>query len=231
MRSQRRAPIAPAGTDPHGRASLSFPPPRTASTRFASPLANSQLAPFTLDVFLPTPAVNPPGPRLPAGGASGQVDRIQNINAAYSVVMRTGVSYLINLANKTEHAASAAACSPRHHSFEEGLYARCCIWLRRLPAVHARPGQGGRYSIQRHRRRLLAGVQRFRLQAAPPARRTAPGLALGNYADARGRLDGGGVRVLRLYRLDVASFTPTSRSSWRARLGRFQPAAPQSERS
>ena len=58
--------------------------------------------PFTLEVFLPTPAVQPPGPPLPAAGVSGQVDRIQNVNAAYSVTMHAGVSYLISLANETQ---------------------------------------------------------------------------------------------------------------------------------
>ncbi len=49
-------------------------------------------------MYLPTPAVAPPGPRLPSAGIAGQVDRIQNINAAYSVVMRSGVSYIVSLA-------------------------------------------------------------------------------------------------------------------------------------
>jgi hypothetical protein len=49
-------------------------------------------------------------------------------------------------------------------------------------------------------------VQRFHLQVAPagPAE-TAPGIGLGNYAHAHGRLDGRGISVLRLYRLDVTS--------------------------
>ena len=64
-------------------------------------LEGSQLAGFTLNVFLPTPATTPPGRRLPAAGASGHVDRIQDVNAAYSFELRAGVSYLINLTTET----------------------------------------------------------------------------------------------------------------------------------
>ena len=43
-------------------------------------------------------------------GVNGQVDRIQNVNAAYSFTLRAGVSYLINLANRTE---GACVSTPR----------------------------------------------------------------------------------------------------------------------
>ncbi|HXQ01313.1 MAG TPA: hypothetical protein VN845_14775, partial [Solirubrobacteraceae bacterium] len=70
-------------TESHGKASLSFKASKNGLylIRVAA-LANSQLANFTLEVFLPTPAVGPPGAPLPSGGVSGHVDRVQNINAA-----------------------------------------------------------------------------------------------------------------------------------------------------
>jgi len=194
-------------TDPQGKASLSFAASRNGLyyIRVAA-LKGSQLAGFTLDVFLPTPAVGPPGRSLPAAGAFGQVDRIQNINAAYSFTMRSGVSYLINLANKTEHACvSGALFAPGTRSFEEGsplLHIHCGGYRLFTPG----PGQGGRYSFELTPRESHSGVQRFHLQVAVAGgAETAPGLPLGNYAHAHGRLDGSGVRVLRLYRLDVTS--------------------------
>jgi hypothetical protein len=206
LRSQRIA-LDCQATDSHGRAALSFAASKNGLyyIRVAA-LPNSQLAPFTLDVFLPTPAVAPPGPRLPAGGVNGRVDRIQNINAAYSISLRAGVSYLINLANKTKGACvSGGLFAPGTSSFEEGsplLHISCGGYRLFTPG----PGQGGRYSFQVMPRLSHSGVQRFHLQVAPAGTaETAPGLALGNYADARGRLDGSGVRVLRLYRLDVTS--------------------------
>lgn len=194
-------------TDPHGKASFSFSASKNGvyDIRVAA-LANSQLASFTLDVFLPTPAVRPPGVSLPAGGIGGKVDRIQNINAAYSLTLHSGVSYLINLANETEGACvSGALFPPGTSSFEDGssvLHIGCGGYRLFTPG----PGKGGRYSFEVTPRLSDAGIQRFRLQAAPAgAAETAPGIALGNYGRAQGHLNGKGVQVLRLYRMDVTS--------------------------
>jgi hypothetical protein len=194
-------------TEGHGKASLSFKASKNGFylIRVAA-LESSQQANFTLEVFLPTPAVGPPGAPLPSGGLSGKVDRIQNINTAYAFTMHSGVSYLINLANKTEGACvSGALFAPNTNSFEEGsplVHIRCGGYRLFTPG----PGQGGVYSFEVTPRTSYRGVQRFHLQVAPagPAE-TAPGLVLSNYAHAHGRLDGRGVSVLRLYRLDVTS--------------------------
>lgn len=204
MRSQL-VPVGCQRTDAQGKASLSFKASKNGLylIRVAA-LQNSQLAPFTLDVFLPTPAVQPPGSPLPAGGIGGHVDPIQNVNAAYAVTMRAGVSYLINLASEREGGCvSGALFVPGTRSFEEGsslVHIGCGGYRLFTPG----PGQGGRYSFEITPRGR--GVQHFRLQVALAGpSETAPGLALGNYAHAHGRLDGNSVRVLRLYRLDVTS--------------------------
>jgi hypothetical protein len=194
-------------TDAQGKAFVSFKASKNGLyyIRVAA-LSGSQLAGFTLDVFLPTPAVSPPGPRLPSGGVNGQVDRIQNVNAAYSFTMRAGTSYLINLANRTEGACVRGELfAPGTTSFEDGsslVHIGCGGYRLFTPG----PGQGGRYSFEITPRSSYRGVQRFHLQVAPAgSSETAPGLALPNYAHAHGRLNGDGVRVLRLYRLDVTS--------------------------
>ena len=215
-----RASVACEKTDTTGKASLSFVASKNGLyyIRVAA-LQNSQLAGFTLEVFMPTPAVRPPGHPLPAAGVNGQVDRTQNVNAAYSVTMRAGVSYLINLTNETNGACvSGALFAPGTTSFgeeggeeegEEGgggqgalLHISCGGYRLFTP----RSGQGGRYSFEITPRLSRKGIQRFRLQIAPagPAE-TAPGLPLGNYVHAHGRLNGSGVSVLRLYRLQVTS--------------------------
>jgi hypothetical protein len=200
-------------TEAHGKASLSFKASKNGLylIRVAA-LVSSQLASFSLEVFLPTPAVRPPGAPLPSGGASGRVDRIQNINAAYSFTMRAGVSYLISLASETKHACvSGALFAPGTNSFggeeESGsgsalLHIECGGYKLFTPG----PGKGGRYSFNITPRASFRGIQRFHLQVAPagPAE-TAPGLALGNYAHAHGYLSGRSVRVLRLYRMEVTS--------------------------
>ncbi len=194
-------------TNAQGKASLTFRASKNGlyDIRVAA-RAGSQLGAFTLEAFLPTPAISPPGPRLPAGGVNGHVDRIQNINAAYSVSLRSGESYMINLANKTVHACvSGALFPPGTTSFEDGsavLSIHCGGFRLFTPG----PGQGGLYSFQITPRSTFAPVQHFHLQVAHagPAE-TAPGLSLGNYEHAHGRLDGDGIQVLRLYRLDVTS--------------------------
>jgi hypothetical protein len=206
VRSQL-SPVACQATDAHGQASLTFHASANGLylIRVAA-LQHSERAAFTLDVFLPTPAVQPPGPALPARGAYGQVDRIQNINAAYSVTMRAGVSYIISLANRTAHACvSGALFAPGTSSFEEGsplLSIHCGGYRLFTPG----PGQSGRYSFELTPRESHSGIQRFHLAVAPAGRaETAPGLGLGNYAHAHGRLDGNSTHVLRLYRLDVTT--------------------------
>jgi hypothetical protein len=195
-------------TEAHGKAALSFHASKNGLylIRVAA-LENSQLASFTLEAFLPTPAIGPPGAPLPLGGISGHVDRIQNINAAYAFTMHSGVSYLINLANKTRKGAcvSGALFAPRTDSFEgEAPLLRIGCGGYRL--FTPGPGQGGLYSFEVTPRTSYRGIQRFHLQvaAAGPAE-TAPGIALGNYAQAHAYLDGRAVSVLRLYRLDVTS--------------------------
>jgi hypothetical protein len=202
-------------TEGEGKAALSFQASKNGLyyVRVAA-MQGSQLASFTLEVFTPTPAIRPPGTPLPAAGVSGQVDRVQNINAAYSIVMHAGVSYLIDLANETKGACvSGALFAPGTSSFgieegEEGgssgglLHIQCGGYRLFTPG----PGQGGVYSFDITPRQSRSGVQRFHLQVAPagPAE-TAPGLPLGNYAHAHGYLNGRSVHVLRLYRMEVTS--------------------------
>ena len=92
-------------TEGEGKASFSFKAAKNGlyDIRVAA-VQGSQLAGFKLEVFMPTPAVRPPGAPLPAAGASGQVDPIQDVNAAYAVTLHSGVSYMISLANETGEA-------------------------------------------------------------------------------------------------------------------------------
>ncbi len=211
IRSQLNEVVCQA-TESEGKASLSFAASKNGlyDIRVAA-VFGSQLSSFALEVFTPTPAVPPPGPRLPASGASGQVDRVQNVNAAYSLALHAGVSYLISLANETKGACvSGTLFAPGTSSFGEEeeepsgglLHIHCGGYRLFTPG----PGQGGRYSIDLTPRQSRRGIQRFHLQVATAGPDvTAPGLELANYAHAHGYLDGFGVQVLRLYRLEVTS--------------------------
>ena len=200
-------------TEGEGKASFSFQAAKNGlyDIRVAA-VQNSQLAPFALEVFLPTPAIRPPGRPLPPAGATGQVDRVQNINAAYSVTMHAGVSYLIDLASESKGGCvSAALFRPGNTSFgaeeEEApsggvLHIQCGGFRLYTPGA----GEGGLYSFDITPRFSHRGVQRFHLQVsvAGPAE-TAPGILLGNYATASAHLDARTTDVLRLYRMEVTS--------------------------
>jgi hypothetical protein len=197
VRSQL-APVACQQTEEEGKASLTFKAAK--NTQYEIRVA--ALANF----FQPTPAVAPPGSRLPAGGVSGQVDRIQNINAAYAVSLHAGVSYMINLADETKGACvNGALFAPGTRSFE-GASARLRVDCGGYRLFTPGAGEGGRYSFEVTPNLSRKGEQRFHLQIGPAsAAETAPGLELGNYASASGRLEGTGVQVLRLYRMSISS--------------------------
>lgn len=199
-------------TDAHGEASLTFQASKNGLylIRVAA-LQGSSLDKFTLELFVPTPAIQPPGPRLPAGGVSGRVDRIQNINAAYSALLHSGVSYIVSLAGDTPGACvSGELFPPGTNSFEDGsplANLRCGGFRLFTPGA----GQGGVYSMQVTPDSEHSGVQHFHLQIAPasPAE-TAPGIALGNYGHAHAHLAGNSAQVLRLYRIDIHSHSNLS---------------------
>lgn len=192
-------------TDAKGKAALSFKtsPNGLYLIRVAA-VQSSQLASFALTVFAPTPAVRPPGAPLPAGGVSGQVDEIQNVNAAYAVTLHAGVSYLLNLSHRGDGCVRGKLFAPGTRTFDEGtpvLRVFCHGYRLFTPG----PGQGGRYSFE-VTPETGRGVHRFRFQLArADSSATAPGLPLGNYARGHGRLSGTGVHVLRLYRMTVTS--------------------------
>jgi hypothetical protein len=206
MRSQL-VPVACHRTGAQGKSSLSFGAEENATYEIrVAALAGSKDAGFTLAAFLPTPAVGPPGPELLASGASGQVDRVQNVNAAYSVVMHTGVSYLINVANETPGGCvSASLFAPGTRSFEASsplLRIRCTGYRLFTP----RPGESGRYSVEVTPRESFQREQRFHVQVVVAGGAvTAPGITLSNYETAHGRLDSRDGAVLRLYRVQVHS--------------------------
>jgi hypothetical protein len=206
VRSQQQ-PVACQATEEEGKASLTFKAQKNTEYEIrVAALPNSQLAPFTLNVFQPTPAIVPPGPRLPSAGANGQVDRIQNSNAAYSIVMHAGVSYLVNLVNETKGGCvNGALFGPGTRSFE-GAYARFRVNCGGYRLFTPGQGKGGIYSFEVTPDPERKGEQRFHLQVTVAnGMQITPGEELGNYGRSSGRLEGSGVQVLRLYRVDVTS--------------------------
>ena len=164
--------------------------------------ANSVAGRFRLDVFAPVPAPRPPGSPLAARGAGRTLDALQDTSDAWSLRMRAGVTYRLNLA--AGPCMSLTVYAPGTNDFESDRSADragCDGYLLFTPAA----GEGGRYSlvVGAHPRRR--GPQRYHLQAARAgADDTAPGLHLPNYRRLRGSLRGGAVDAVDLYRFSLA---------------------------
>jgi hypothetical protein len=204
QRSQLQA-VACDGTDAMGMAATSFT--ATAGMTYlirVAPLGNSVAGTFALDVFVPQKAATPPGALLPAVGAGGVLDRIQDTTKAYSAVMDAGRTYRINLADETQGACvSAGLYPPGTSSFDDGdpvLHIHCGGYLLFTPKA----GASGRYSFLINSSAGYSGSQAYHLQvAAAGPKDTAPGQFVGNYAKVSGKLDGNRVDALRLFSFDV----------------------------
>jgi hypothetical protein len=198
--------VACEPTDDQGAAEATFRPEKGASYLIrVGQRANSVPGTFRLDVFAPQPAPTAPGPALPSNGAGRTLDRVQDTSDAYSMTMRAGTSYRINLSEPGEGCVSVALYPPgTRGAFEDATpvkRVRCGGYLLFTPAA----GQGGRYSFLVTAQSGRRGPQPYHLQAAVAGPDdTAPGLPLSNYQKVRGALQGATIDVVDLYRFEVA---------------------------
>jgi len=205
FRSERSrvSPIDCDVVDRRGRASLSFTAGKGEDYLIrVSQLRASKPGKFDLEAFSPKPAAKPPGRRLPRGGVVGTVDRVVEPSEAYSMTMRSGVTYKVNLATGGR-CMRLALYAPGTRSFGDAAPVRsrgCGGYLVFTPG----PDEGGRYSMLVSASGGTRGAQRYRLIAGRAgADDTAPGISLGNYAPRRGGLRGSRVDVVDLYRFDI----------------------------
>ena len=217
-----------------GKASLTFTASKNGLYRSASPLCPARSSPGSRSrCSCRRPPSIRPGRGCRRGGASGRVDRIQNINAAYSVVMRSGVSYIVSLASKTPGACVSGGLFAPGTSVVRRMLAAHAHALRRLRPVHARARTGRRLQhpadpAQHPSAGSSASACRSRRRARGE---TAPGIAA---RQLRPR-----PRAARRQRRAGAAAVPAGHhqplepdaAAARARLGRLQPAAAQHRRA
>jgi hypothetical protein len=165
-----------------------------------SELADSVSGTFSLGAFvLPAPAT-PPGRPLPAGGAGGALERVVNTAAAYSERLTAGVTYRVNLVNRSTGCMALEIFAPGTSSFDDTP-------VTRLPCGGYRlftPSRSGLFSLLVRASGGARGQQRYHLElagAGPPE--TAPGVHIGNDVRIRGALRGNRIDVVRLYAFDV----------------------------
>ncbi|MEZ0291249.1 MAG: hypothetical protein ACAH82_01855 [Solirubrobacteraceae bacterium] len=173
-----------------------------------APLPNSVQAGFRLRVVAPDPPATPPGPLLPSGGASGQVDRFGNPDDAWSIKVRKGRTYRINLVTPEQGCARGSLFAPGSGFGDPVKPLRCDAQTLFTPDV------SGRYSIRVQAPRASRARLAYKLHAGLAKRDdTAPGIELRNDDRVGGRLRGSGLDSLDLYRFSI-----TRRSDLRVRL-------------
>ncbi|HEX8065958.1 MAG TPA: hypothetical protein VF520_05480 [Thermoleophilaceae bacterium] len=198
-------------SDRRGQAAVGFRIEKGESYMISvSQLANSQPGDFTLEVGLASPPARPPGRPLPSKGASGTVQRVFQPSDAWSMRLREGRTYKINLAGSG--CMGLAVYPPGTSDFEDDSPVRtagCDGYLVFTPG----PGQGGRYSFLVSASFASRGRQAYHLQAAPAGRDdTTPGRFIRNHVRVTGRVNARKVDVVDLYRFDVVKRSITELS-------------------
>lgn len=159
---------------------------------------------FTLHVSAPIVPARPPGATLPASGVTRALDRVENTDDAWSVVMRAGTTYRLRLTGRNLRCFTHARIyRPGTGSFDAASPVktlRCGGYLTFTP----RPGKGGRYSIQVEADGSRRGPQPYHLQVARAGRDdTTPGIPIANHQRVRAALRGSRIDAVDLYRFDV----------------------------
>lgn len=202
-------PVSCQRTDRSGEATIDAD--ATAGTAYVLRVAarsNSVADRFTLRVVLPDEPARPPGERLPASGAGGQVDRFANPDDAWSTRMRKGRTYRINVVTVGSGCVQVALYAAGEFGGDSEAGLACDDHT-----VFTAPASG-RYTLHVRAPRASRAVLPYRLRAGRAKRDdSAPGLVLADDRRAAGTLRGDELDALDLYR-----FTLARRSDLRVRL-------------
>jgi hypothetical protein len=156
---------------------------------------NSALDRFRLRVLAPNPPATFPGRRLPHRGTNGAVDRLTNPDDAWSVRLRQGRTYRMNLVSRGGNCADLALYAPGQ---EQVRLARCDRHLLYVPE------RSGVHTVFVRAPRGERSITRYRLRAGRAGSDdTAPGRRIANDVGVRGRLQGSELDALDLYRFSL----------------------------
>jgi hypothetical protein len=191
-------------TDGKGRAVLAFYGRKSTSFLIlVGERSSSGSGKFALQVVAAERQPRPPGQPLAGGSARSTVDAVLDRADAWSVDMRRGTTYRINLTSP-HRCLSLAVYRPGTYSFrrvDPVWYRECGGYTTFTPG----PDGGGRYSLVVEAEDGPPALQPYRLQFAPAGLDdTAPGASLENGEVVRNSLFGRGLDVVDLYRFDVA---------------------------
>lgn len=218
----RLEPLGCSATDESGRGALSFlAAPGQTYLVMVGRERSSDDGRFRLNLFRQEPSSRPPGARLPRDGVSSSVDAISDFDDAWSLRMRPGVEYRMNLSPARGRCVTVALYAPGTRSFVGGSplkVLRCGGYFTYTPGA----GAGGRYALLVTATDDRPGRERYHLHAALAGPDdTAPGLRIRNLEARRGTISGTRIDVVDLYRFrvsDRSDVTLTLAGPSRARL-------------
>jgi hypothetical protein len=202
-----RSRLIPAGctaTDENGRGALSLTSGGGDYLVMVGRERTSDDGRFRLTMFRQEPSSKAPGRALPRKGVGTWVEPISDYDDAWSLKMKAGVEYRINLSPARGRCITLALFGPGTRSFAGASP------LHLLPCggyFTYTPGFGGtgRYSLLVTASDQRPGGQRYHLQAALAGRDDmAPGLPLRNLHTRRGTISGTRIDVVDLYRFRVS---------------------------
>ena len=195
--------VAADPTDRDSRAGVRVGVPKGGATfvvRVAQVEGSTGSPDFTLSSAPAAPDTTYPGVPLPRGGGRGVVDRLSNLDDAWSSVLRAGTTYRVNLSHSPTRTSRLRIYSPlASWSLDPTYSRRSGGYVLLTPG----PGFGGRWTfvVETSDQRR---DQPYRLSIGPArADDMAPGLALRDRHRVRGRLEGGRLDAVDLYRIDV----------------------------
>ena len=193
-----------AATDENGNGALSFTSEGGDYLIMVGRERTSDDGRFKLTMFRQEPSSKLPAPALPHGGVSSWVEPISDFDDAWSLRMKSGVEYRINLSPARGRCISLALFGPGTRSLagaESIRHLPCGGYVTYTPGL----GGSGRYTLLVTASDERPGRQRYHLQAAVAGPDdAAPGLPLQNLQTRRGTLSGTHIDVVDLYRFKVA---------------------------
>jgi hypothetical protein len=200
----RLVPVGCTATDENGRGALSFlADPGQSYLIMVGRERSSDDGKFRLTLFRQEPSSKAPGVRLPGRGVSSSVEAISDYDDAWSLRMRPGVEYRLNLSPARRRCVTLSLYAPGTRSFTAAAPLKvlhCGGYLTYTPG----PGAGGRYGLLVTATDDQPGRERYHLQAAVAGPDdTAPGLTIRNLETRRGTISGTRIDVVDLYRFRV----------------------------
>jgi hypothetical protein len=200
----RLSAVSCVATDENGRGALSFKSTGGDYLVMVGRERTSDDGRFKLTMYRQEPSSRPPGQPLPRGGIGSWVEPISDYDDAFSLRMKAGVEYRINLSPAHGRCISLGLYRPGTRSFAAATPVHlmpCGGYFTYTPGF----GGSGRYSLLVTASDTRPGRQRYHLQAAVAGPDdTAPGLPLRNLQTRRGTISGTRIDVVDMYRFRVA---------------------------